>query len=79
MNFDFNNNCFENVFYLIKNINQKKIDKIVLKLCKLQKNNGRIFFVGCGDNVANTSYTAYFFRKIINIKNFCATDNVSEL
>jgi D-sedoheptulose 7-phosphate isomerase len=55
------------------------IQKIVWLLADLQKNNGRLFFLGVGGGAAYASHAVNDFRKIAGIEAYAPTDNVSEL
>tara|TARA_B100001765_G_C19366813_1_gene277249 strand:+ start:90 stop:680 length:591 start_codon:yes stop_codon:yes gene_type:complete len=59
-------------------INKKDIEKLVLSILEIKKNNGRLFFLGVGGSAANSSHAVNDFRKICDIECYCPTDNVSE-
>ncbi|MDC0563126.1 SIS domain-containing protein [Candidatus Pelagibacter ubique] len=75
----FINNYFENIDYISKNIDRKKINQIVTYLVKLKKSKGRIFFLGVGGSAANCSHAVNDFRKLCGIESYTPTDNVAEL
>jgi D-sedoheptulose 7-phosphate isomerase len=63
----------------IKEINQKQIEKLILKIDKVRSQKGRIFFLGVGGSAGNASHAVNDFRKLANIECYTPTDNVSEL
>ena len=75
----FINNYFNNIDYISKNIDNKKINQIVELLVKLKKSKGRIFFLGVGGSAANCSHAVNDFRKLCGIESYAPTDNVAEL
>ena len=75
----FINNYFNNIDYISKNIDKKKINQIVELLVKLKKSKGRIFFLGVGGSAANCSHAVNDFRKLCGIESYAPTDNVAEL
>lgn len=75
----FINNYFDNINYISKNIDRKKINQIVTYLIKLKKSKGRIFFLGVGGSAANCSHAVNDFRKLCGIESYTPTDNVAEL
>ena len=64
---------------ICKSIDQQKIYKVIEIIKKIQKKNGRIFFIGVGGSAGNTSHAVNDFRKLLNIECYSATDNVSEI
>ena len=72
-------NYFENIDYISKFIDKKKINKIIEYLVKLKKSNGRIFFLGVGGSAANCSHAVNDFRKLCGIECYTPIDNVAEL
>lgn len=75
----FTNIFFDQVDEISKNLDKKKIENLVLKVLKVKKNNGRIFFLGVGGSAGNCSHAVNDFRKLCNIECYSPTDNVSEL
>ena len=63
----------------IKEINQKQIEKLILKIDKVRSQKGRIFFLGVGGSAGNASHAVNDFIKLANIECYTPTDNVSEL
>lgn len=61
------------------NLDKKKIYNLIQIIKKIQKNEGRIFFVGVGGSAGNTSHAVNDFRKLLNIECYTPTDNVSEI
>ena len=72
-------NYFENINYISKNIDLKKINQLVEYLVKVKKAKGRVFFLGVGGSAANCSHAVNDFRKLCNIEAYTPTDNVAEL
>ena len=72
-------NYFDNINYISKNIDKKKINQLVEYLVKVKKNKGRVFFLGVGGSAANCSHAVNDFRKLCNIESYAPTDNVAEL
>lgn len=69
----------KSVKFSLDNLDIKKIDKIKSLISKVQKNKGRIFFLGVGGSAANASHAVNDFRKICNIECYSPSDNISEL
>jgi D-sedoheptulose 7-phosphate isomerase len=67
------------LIHVIKKINYLSLNKLINRIEKIQKQNGRIFFLGVGGSAANCSHAVNDFRKIAKIQCYSATDNVSEL
>jgi D-sedoheptulose 7-phosphate isomerase len=72
-------NYFDNINYISKNIDKKKINQLVEYLVKVKKTKGRVFFLGVGGSAANCSHAVNDFRKLCNIESYTPTDNVAEL
>ncbi|MBM4306845.1 MAG: SIS domain-containing protein [Deltaproteobacteria bacterium] len=64
---------------ILNKLNRVRINQIVGFLSDLQKNRGRVFFLGVGGGAANASHAVNDFRKICGIEAYTPTDNVSEL
>lgn len=64
---------------IIDSINLEKIYKIVKLIKVIQKNKGRIFFIGVGGSAANSSHAVNDFRKLAGIECYTPVDNISEL
>ena len=75
----FTNTFFDQVNEISKNLDKKKIENLVLKVLKVKRDNGRIFFLGVGGSAGNCSHAVNDFRKLCNIECYSPTDNVSEL
>ena len=65
--------------YVAKTIDKNKINKVINRLVKLRKENGRIFFIGVGGSASNCSHAVNDFRKIAQIESYTPVDNVAEL
>ena len=57
-------NYFENIDYISKNIDKKKINQLVKYLVRVKKAKGRVFFLGVGGSAANCSHAVNDFRKL---------------
>jgi D-sedoheptulose 7-phosphate isomerase len=64
---------------IIDALDLKKISKIVYQINTVQKNKGRIFFIGVGGSAANCSHAVNDFRKLAGIECYTPVDNISEL
>ena len=69
----------EEVAKIAKTIDKHKINKVIKRLVKLRKENGRIFFIGVGGSASNCSHAVNDFRKIAQIESYTPVDNVAEL
>ena len=69
----------EEVSKISKIIDKSKINKVINRLVKLRKENGRIFFIGVGGSASNCSHAVNDFRKIAQIESYTPVDNVAEL
>ena len=72
-------NFFDEVKNIANNIDKKDIENLAKEIRVIQKNKGRIFFLGIGGSAANSSHAVNDFRKLCNIECYAPTDNVSEL
>ena len=72
-------NFFDEVKNIANNIDKKDIENLAKEIRVIQKNKGRIFFLGIGGSAANSSHAVNDFRKLCNIESYAPTDNVSEL
>ena len=70
---------FEKSLLISKNIDHRKVEKLVKILLKIRKDKGRIFCIGVGGSAANSSHLVNDLRKLCKIESYSATDNVSEL
>lgn len=64
---------------IIEKLDITSIEKVVDLLAKVKIDQGRIFFLGVGGSAGNCSHAVNDFRKIVEIKSYAPTDNVSEL
>ncbi len=69
----------EEVAKIAKTIDKNKINKVINRLVKLRKENGRVFFIGVGGSASNCSHAVNDFRKIAQIESYTPVDNVAEL
>lgn len=67
------------VHKVVDGINRGQIEKMVVLLTDIRKNDGRLFFIGVGGGAGNASHAVNDFRKICGIESYAPTDNVSEL
>ncbi|NQT81091.1 MAG: SIS domain-containing protein [Candidatus Aminicenantes bacterium] len=72
-------NYFSEVSKIAELIDKDKISKIIIKLQKIKKNKGRLFFLGVGGGAANASHAVNDFRKICGFEAYTPLDNISEL
>src|ERR1700728_5461991 len=70
---------FKEVAEIAGLLDQAAIDRLVERLLRLRKENGRIFFLGVGGSAGNCGHAVNDFRKIVGIESYAPTDNVSEL
>ena len=71
-------NFFDEVKNIANNIDKKDIENLAKEIRVIQKNKGRIFFLGIGGSASNSSHAVNDFRKLCNIESYAPTD-VSEL
>jgi len=64
---------------ILQKIEYDDIFSIINEIKIVQKNKGRIFFLGVGGSAANASHAVNDFRKIAGVECYAPTDNVSEL
>ena len=64
---------------IIKLIDTSKIEEMASIIAEVQKNKGRLFFLGIGGSAGNASHAVNDFRKIAGIECYAPSDNVSEL
>ncbi len=69
----------DSIRHSLDSLDIKKINKIKSLIKKIQKKNGRIFFLGVGGSAANASHAVNDFRKLCNIECYSPSDNISEL
>lgn len=74
----FSNYYFQQLINAIKDIDYKKIEKIVDLFIRLKKTKGRLFIVGVGGSAANASHAVNDFRKLCNVEAISPIDNFSE-
>jgi D-sedoheptulose 7-phosphate isomerase len=60
-------------------LSRNEIEKVIQGLVKIQRDGGRLFFLGVGGSAANASHAVNDFRKIAGIESYAPTDNVAEL
>ena len=75
----FSKNYLNELISVIKKVNYFDLQKLINRIAKIQKEKGRIFFLGVGGSAANCSHAVNDFRKIAQIQCYTATDNISEL
>ena len=64
---------------ILDKIDPLVIEKIATIISETKKDDGRLFFLGCGGSAGNASHAVNDFRKIVGIESYAPTDNVSEL
>lgn len=63
----------------IANLDKTAIEKAIVLLSQLQKNQGRLFILGVGGSSANASHAVNDFRKLCHIEAYAPTDNMGEI
>ena len=76
---NFTKEYFNGIYKTLRKLDLLKINLLIEELVKLQKNNGRIFFIGVGGSSANSTHAVNDFRKLCNIESYSPFDNFSEL
>lgn len=76
---DYINKYLDETVQIAETVSQEEIEKGVLILKEVKKNEGRLFILGVGGSAANASHAVNDFRKIGGIETYAPTDNVSEL
>jgi D-sedoheptulose 7-phosphate isomerase len=64
---------------ILKKLDVSAIERMADLLAGVQRNGGRLFFLGVGGSAGNCSHAVNDFRKIVGIESYAPTDNVSEL
>ena len=64
---------------IIDEIDIASIERMVSILVQIRDTGGRLFFLGVGGSAGNCGHAVNDFRKIVGIKVYAPTDNVSEL
>lgn len=64
---------------IARSVDRSQIEKAVEILTGLQRNGGRLFFLGVGGSAANCSHAVNDFRKLAGIETYSPVDNVAEL
>ncbi len=60
-------------------INAADVEKMIVTLLQVRRENGRIFFLGVGGSAGNASHAVNDFRKLAGFEAYSPVDNVSEL
>ena len=67
MKMDFINHYLKQSIHILNHLNIDEIDELVNELKLLQKNMGRLFFLGVGGSAANCSHAVNDFRKLVGM------------
>lgn len=70
---------FEESARIAGEIDLETLDRMVERLARLRKEEGRLFLCGVGGSAGNCSHAVNDFRKLAGIEAYAPTDNVSEL
>jgi len=73
------NNYLDDISKISQLLSKPELEKLIIRISKIKKKNGRIFFIGVGGSAGNCSHAVNDFRKICNIECYSPIDNVSEL
>ena len=76
---DYTIQYLEEAVQILRQLDQKKIERMLDLLLQVQLDGGRIFFLGVGGGAGHASHAVNDFRKIAGIEAYAPTDNVSEL
>lgn len=63
---------------ILNKIDSSVVENIANIILATKKNNGRLFFLGCGGSAGNASHAVNDFRKLCEIESYTPTDNVPE-
>lgn len=70
---------FEESARIAQSLDLELLDRIVERLVRLRKEQGRLFLCGVGGSAGNCSHAVNDFRKLTGIEAYSPVDNVSEL
>jgi D-sedoheptulose 7-phosphate isomerase len=76
---DYTKRYIEEAAVILKQLDQRAIEKMVERLVELRERAGRLFILGVGGGAGHASHAVNDFRKIAGIEAYAPTDNVSEL
>jgi D-sedoheptulose 7-phosphate isomerase len=76
---DYTSRYIEEAIQILRQLDQEKIERMLKLLTDVQRQGGRIFFLGVGGGAGHASHAVNDFRKIARIESYTPTDNVSEL
>jgi len=69
----------EEAIQILRQLDDKAIERMVLLLDDLRKRGGRLFLIGAGGGAGHASHAVCDFRKVVGIEAYTPGDNVSEL
>ena len=64
---------------IARHLDLETLDRMVERLVRLRREEGRLFLVGVGGSAGNCSHAVNDFRKLAGIEAYTPVDNVSEL
>ena len=70
---------FEESARIAQSLDLEVLDRMVERLVRLRKEQGRLFLCGVGGSAGNCSHAVNDFRKLTGIEAYSPVDNVSEL
>lgn len=70
---------FEESARIAQSLDLELLDRMVERLARLRKEQGRLFLCGVGGSAGNCSHAVNDFRKLTGIEAYSPVDNVSEL
>ena len=70
---------FEESARIAQSLDLEMLDRMVERLVRLRKEQGRLFLCGVGGSAGNCSHAVNDFRKLTGIEAYSPVDNVSEL
>ncbi len=79
MNASFLKTYFEESVRVAQSLDLELLDRMVERLVRLRKEQGRLFLCGVGGSTGNCSHAVNDFRKLTGIEAYSPVDNVSEL
>lgn len=79
MSLEYLSGYFDEAAEIARTLDRSLIDRMVVRLARLQEDGGRLFLCGVGGSAGNCSHAVNDFRKLDGIEAYTPVDNVSEL
>lgn len=76
---EFLSKYFQQSAQIAQQLDLEFLDRMVERLVRLRREEGRLFLVGVGGSAGNCSHAVNDFRKLAGIEAYTPVDNVSEL